>query len=368
VEEFNHMAKGSDWRLVSPLMRACFPPYRRALKANAALKAENARLQRRVDELDGMPLFIKVSRGESSWKIEPSEFETFPFENGDVLAVLPKLPTIWEDTNINIEPGRAIRVPPRYEYFEFKGFSIPVHLIKLTGAGPDTFDSIGRAHIENYQRAIGLQSDMTILEIGCGIGRDALQLIDMLSADGRYIGIDVTRDSILWCQNNISVRYPNFVFHHFDAENELYNPFGDKQSKDFELPVEDKSVDRILLASVFTHLFPDEVVHYMRQFRRVLKPSGLVYATFFLYSEAAIAAAQTKGNTSWKATFAHPCGDGAYSNDPVYPRGAIAFTDEAMRRMIGEAGLRLMKPYLRGWWSGLHEECDDGQDVAILGV
>jgi len=136
---------------------------------------------------------------------------------------------------------------------------------------------------------------------------------------------------------------------------------------DFQLPIADGSVDRIVLASVFTHLFPSEVLHYMTEFHRVLKPSGLIFATFFLYSEEAIAAARVKGNTPWKATFAHPLGDGAYANDPIYPRGAVAFTDSAMRRMIDASGLRLMRPYLKGWWSGLHEKPETGQDTAILG-
>ena len=135
---------------------------------------------------------------------------------------------------------------------------------------------------------------------------------------------------------------------------------------DFRLPVKDDSVDRIILASVFTHLFAGEVLHYMKEFRRVLKPFGLVYASFFLYSEEAIAAAQTKGNTPWKATFRLPLDEGAYANDPEYARGAVAFTDEAMRRMVAASGLRLVKPYLKGWWSGLHNEPEDGQDVAIL--
>jgi len=39
-------------------------------------------------------------------------------------------------------------------------------------------------------------------------------------------------------------------------------------------------------------------------------------------------------------------------NDPVYPRGAVAFTDEALQRMISSAGLRVVRPLL-GAWSGL---------------
>ena len=323
-----------------------------------------------VDGEDG-GVKILVKHGDQQWTIEPAEFETFPFQSGDELSVIPsglaaKLPTSWGNLHLELEKGHAVVVPPRMEFFEFRGYNIPVHLINLTGAGPDTLEEFGKAHRDAYQKHVGLQNNMTIVEVGCGIGRDAFQLIDLLGDTGRYVGIDVTRDSIVWCQNNITPKHPNFTFYHFDAHNELYNPFGTRNSTDFQLPVQDASVDRILLASVFTHLLAPEVLHYMREFRRVLKPSGLVYASFFLYSEEAIASAQIKGNTPWKATFELKLGDGVYGNDPDYPRGAVAFTDAAMRRMIDASGLRLVRPYLKGWWSGLHEQPDDGQDVAIL--
>jgi len=38
-----------------------------------------------------------------------------------------------------------------------------------------------------------------------------------------------------------------------------------------------------------------------------------------------------------------------------------------MLQMIAASGLRLVKPYLKGWWSSLHGEPEDGQDAAILG-
>ncbi len=74
---------------------------------------------------------------------------------------------------------------------------MPEHLIALTGAGFETLDTIGKAHIATYTKHIGISPDMTFLEIGSGIGRDAFQLIDYLSPKGRYIGIDVQRESIL---------------------------------------------------------------------------------------------------------------------------------------------------------------------------
>ncbi|MFH1066667.1 MAG: class I SAM-dependent methyltransferase [bacterium] len=250
----------------------------------------------------------------------------------------------------------------------YKQYEIPEHLCVLTGAGSDTLDPIGRKHVENYAKYMGLWPEMTFLEIGCGIGRDAFQMLLILSHSGKYIGIDVTRDSIAWLQKNITRQHPNFEFYHFDAKHELYNPLGLKTSHDFKLPVADGSVDRIALGSVFTHLFEDEIIHYLKEIKRALNPNGLAYATFFLYSQEAIAASRAKSRTPFNLRFEHPHGDGCFANDANYKTGAVAYTDEAIKRMIGYAGLKLVRPYIKGAWSGLYSDADDGQEVAILGV
>lgn len=320
-----------------------------------------------------MSLKIEVRRRDRCVaSIEPRQFADFEFEDGDQLVVQPKslangLPVTWGDRHIEVAPGWAIRVPQQWKLFDYKGFRIPVHLISLTGAGPETLDLIGGAHIRNYEKQMGLSPAMNFVDVGCGIGRDAFQLLDYLAPEGRYLGVDVTRDSIAWCQRHITARDERFTFHHFDAFNELYNPYGRQRTGDFRLPVPDACVDRIGLASVFTHLLEDEVLHYMREFRRVLKPGGLAHASFFLYSEEALAAAQELGTTSWKATFAIPASPGVFCNDPQYPRGAVAYTDQAMRRLMGEAGLTTDRPYVKGAWSGLHgEAAEEGQDAVIL--
>ena len=77
--------------------------------------------------------------------------------------------------------------------------------------------------------------------------------------------------------------------------------------------------------------------------------------------------ASRAGTTQWKATFAIPLSDGVYANDPQYPRGAVAYTDAAMRRLMREAGLATDKPYVKGAWSGLHgDAAEEGQDAVIL--
>ncbi len=270
------------------------------------------------------------------------------------------------DGSVNIMTAEgAKRVSKNTDEFEFMGFKIPDHLMILTGAGRESWDQIGKAHIANYKKYLHLQNWMSVLEIGCGIGRDAMQLLDFLDR-GEYCGIDVTRDSIEWCKENISKRNKNFYFHHFDAKHELYNPLGNKTSMDFVLPAKDNSVDRIFLGSVFTHLFETEVVHYMKEIRRVLKPEGFCYATFFLYSNETITAARRTRRTPFNLTFEHKWADDCYYSDANYPTGSVAYTDNLMRKMIDESGLTLKGPYLQGWWSGAYENAVDGQEVAIL--
>lgn len=335
-------------------------------------------LRARVALLDGIMQpdspRVLVSRGERTWIVNPAEVEDFPFRDGDRLTIHPPeraagLPNTWGDTHVEIRPGHAIRVPSEMRFFEYRGYRIPSHLISLTGAGPEDFDRIGRGHIDRFQQHVGIGPGMRVVDLGCGIGRDAFQLFDTLSRDGEYIGVDVTGDSIRWCRRHITERHPNFRFHHFDAVNELYNPYGTLVSSDFRLPVADSTVDRIVLSSVFTHLLEDEILHYLREFRRVLKPDGLTYASFFHLTPETLESAKTKHNTAWVPRFNIPLGNGLFANDPDYPRGAVGLTDEAARRLIGEAGLRLDRPFLKGWWSGHHgDAAEDGQDVMILRV
>ena len=106
----------------------------------------------------------------------------------------------------------------------------------------------------------------------------------------------------MWAKRHITPKHPNFVFFHLDAFSELYNPFGRYPATHFMLPAPSASIDRIVLTSVFTHMLEDQVFDYMREFARILKPDGLVYANFFLISDETLKAAETSGHTPWART------------------------------------------------------------------
>src|ERR1035437_9648712 len=93
----------------------------------------------------------------------------------------------------------------------YMGYNIPVDLMWQTGLGPENFDAISQSHFALLKKWLAIQPDHTVLEIGCGIGRDAIPLSKYLK-NGRYVGVDVLKPSIDWCLANISSRHPNFAF------------------------------------------------------------------------------------------------------------------------------------------------------------
>jgi SAM-dependent methyltransferase len=253
----------------------------------------------------------------------------------------------------------------RPKTFSFKGYKIPIDLINLTGAGPASFATIAIAHIRHLKQAVGLDSDHFVLEIGSGIGRDAIQLTEILSPTGRYVGVDIIKRSIEWCCSNISPKFPNFSFLHYDVTDQLHNPSGKTTTEAIRLPISDSSVDRIILWSVFTHMFRADISHYMMEFRRVLAPDGLVFATCFLVDEAVIASAQETNLTPYSLRFAHLYEPGCYINDPEHPLGAVAYTEQALQDIVAKAGL-VLRTVQRGNWSGYFSNTLDAQDVVIL--
>jgi SAM-dependent methyltransferase len=250
--------------------------------------------------------------------------------------------------------------------FEFRGYHIPVRLCLLTGGGPETFESISNAHLHNINAACGLREGLHVLEIGCGIGRDAIPLTDVIGSRGRYIGTDVIADSIRWCTENISVRHPNFSFVHQDVRDDLHNPGGVVDVLESRLPAVDEWADLIVLQSVFTHMLRDTVSHYLHEFARVLRPNGLVYATVFLVDEETLKSARRTNLTEWNLRFEHSSGNGVYINDPKHPTGAVAYREDVLAEVVADAGLELVGPIRRGAWSGAHSLVVGGQDVLVL--
>jgi SAM-dependent methyltransferase len=250
--------------------------------------------------------------------------------------------------------------------FSFSGFDIPINFLEMTGGGADTFEQISAGHISYIEKHIGITAEDTVLEIGCGIGRDAISLTNILSQNGNYLGIDIIGDSIEWCSNNIKAKYPNFHFLHFDIEDQLHNPAGSSKQEEFPIPLDDGGVGLIILWSVVTHLFEKDIQHYFQEFARVLSPRGMALVTCFIVDANILVEAKNVNVSPHNQRFEHEHSPGSYINDPLVPAGAVAFTYEKIMKLVSSSGLELAKPLMTGQWWGNNEGDGYGQDVLIL--
>jgi len=118
------------------------------------------------------------------------------------------------------------------------------------------------------------------------------------------------------------------------------------------LPIPDRSIDRIFLWSVFTHLLEPDVRHYLREFKRVMRPGGRILASWFIVDEHILRHIEDHRSPLGDLAFRHKVADSCYINDQSEPLGAVAYTLALVETMITNAGLSLYH-LQRGYWSTL---------------
>ena len=124
-----------------------------------------------------------------------------------------------------------------------------------------------------------------VLDFGCGCGRVARRLaVAEAPMPKRYVGIDLHAGMIAWANKNLASRLPGFTFIHQDVFNPGFNP-DPSLPRTAPFPAEDKSVSLLLAMSVFTHLVQAQLEPYLDEVRRVLRPDGVMLATFFLFDK-----------------------------------------------------------------------------------
>ncbi|MGH9365919.1 MAG: class I SAM-dependent methyltransferase [Thermoanaerobaculia bacterium] len=218
----------------------------------------------------------------------------------------------------------------------------------LSDVGAGDFVKVGQQLLGLLRDCAGLVPSSSVLDVGCGIGRIAAALTGYLTPPGRYLGFDVRAADIRWCTRLISPSFPDFQFARVDVRSGEYNPGGAVEPEQFRFPFEDELFDVVIAASVFTHLLPAAAVCYLFEARRVLKPGGRLFATFFLLSEGTQAAI-SQGLTGFRfRPFTPPC----FVVDPNRPESGVAYPREEVTGWMSSHGLPPVA-VLQGEWSGL---------------
>jgi len=267
------------------------------------------------------------------------------------------------------------------------GFSIPqlirVHMLDALGAvvcrepmlppmsmrrviGIDDFDyrggkflKQGRDFMAQMQQQLEFSADAHFFDLGSGCGQYAIPLTAVLSAKGSYIGLEIGRSMVRWCQKHISSAHPNFNFIHCDVHNAVYNRFGKVQPQDYRFPLADSSFDIVFSSSVFTHLPPEAAANYLAECGRILKPGGRFFGTFFLIENGT-------RSPDGALHFQYPVQDVALSHDPKKTEWAIAYRTDWVLEQASRGGLKLLPPVHHGSWAGKRPERDHYQDSIFL--
>jgi SAM-dependent methyltransferase len=200
----------------------------------------------------------------------------------------------------------------------------------------------------------GLRPEHRVLDVGCGIGNLPIGLRDYLR--GGYDGIDIHPEAVAWCQRAITPRYPIFRFHRADVSSHAYNPRGRTAPSSYRFPFADGAFDFIFLASVFTHMMPDDVEHYVRELSRMLAPAGKCVVSFFLLNDETRPGVD-EGRSFMSFGVAHPS-DLCRLHDASVPEAAVAFEESFVRRVVEQAGLHIDDVRRGRWWTGERHDQD----------
>lgn len=231
---------------------------------------------------------------------------------------------------------------------------------RLNVAGEGSFRALGDHNLSLCREFGHLTAEDTVLDLGCGIGRTALAMASFLRPPGRYVGLDIIRFAIRWCQRHISSTHPQFRFIQADVFNRMYNPGGKFRPEEFSFPFEAQSFSFCLASSLFTHLLPPAVERYVKEVSRVLTIDGSFTSTWFLIAEetrASMAAGLTQ--IAFPHRYSH------YAQHSLHaPEQAVAFELDYVRSIYARAGLTIESIHFGGW-SGAAGAIDSGQDLIV---
>lgn len=227
----------------------------------------------------------------------------------------------------------------------------PVEMRQLTGlTDASWFEPPIDWHVSQHVRQRTQYE--SVLDFGCGCGRNARQLALSRVPVKLYVGIDLHAGMIRWAQQNITPRAPRFTFAHQNVYNPGFNP-DPALPRTMPFPVEDRSVTLLIAHSVFTHLLESQIGFYLGEARRVLRDDGIMLATFFLFEKRYFPMMQDFQN----ALYINPDDP---TNAVIVDRNWLL--DEVQHRSLGVADFTV--PHARGFQWTL--EIRPGQESVAL--
>lgn len=226
----------------------------------------------------------------------------------------------------------------------------------------EEFKSVGEGFTQYFLIAHAqLKPEEKVLDVGCGIGRNARVLANYLNQNGSYDGIDIVPRGIEWCTEHYS-KFPNFRFQLADVHNRHYNPNGKYDASKYRFPYDDETFNLVFLSSVFTHMLPGDMANYFCEIARILRKGGRSVITYFLLNPESLRNIDINKN-SIKVPFIYESQTCRIADENV-PETTVAH-DERVVRSLYECNKLSVIEITYGSWCGRRELVGSFQDVII---
>jgi SAM-dependent methyltransferase len=238
----------------------------------------------------------------------------------------------------------------------------PPELMKIVGSpSAESYVAVGRNLLGILKRHAGLTANDRVLDVGCGCGRLALPLTAHLTgASASYEGFDVIPELVEWCRSTISPRHPNFRFHRADVANSFYQARAASRAASYRFPYADATFDVTVLTSVFTHMMREDMMNYLGEVARTLKPGGTAVMSFFLHNDESRAMRDLTGREfRWRRYGLR----GIRVLDRRHPEGGVSYPEQTVRAALREKGLELQQILFGSWCGRLRAV--SGQDIIV---
>lgn len=262
-------------------------------------------------------------------------------------------------------------LPVNFRYTARKVLYFPVDMFRdrnrmeppkgmiFTGRG--NYKEAGESTFAHFRNHTDITPKSRILDIGSGIGRMAVPFTNFIDEDGVYEGFDIVKQGVDWCTANITSNFPNFRFTLIPLKNDLYNLDTDEKASNLVFPYPDNYFDLVFLTSVFTHMLPDDMEHYISEIKRVLKPGKTCFATFFILDSESESSMVVNGSK----TFRHNLGNHSLMDKNV-KEANVAYQKDYIFELLKSHGFDI-SDFFRGYWSGLTPgSLNEHQDVIIF--
>ncbi len=236
-------------------------------------------------------------------------------------------------------------------------------------------ETLALLHPEVTERFYGCGSPIpdalegaTVLDLGCGTGRDVFVLSRLVGESGRVIGVDMTAEQLAIAERHRD--YHAAAFRHARSNVTLLS--GDLAALD-RLGIEDGSVD-VVVSNCVLNLVPDKARAF-EQIVRVLKPGGELYFSD-VFADRRLPAAlmedpvllgECLAGALYTEDFRRLLAALGIHDPRICERSPIDITDELIRERIGFA--RFDSITWRAFKLSLEDRCEDyGQVATYLGT